>query len=69
MSGWEVSTYIYLFLMIAFNVVLTVIVSIGGFFDLGYLFKALKEEVVDETDDGRIKKENYVTDRVENENL
>jgi len=30
------------------------VVIVGGLFDLRFLFKALKEEVVDETDDGRV---------------
>ncbi|MFI4911506.1 MAG: hypothetical protein ACIAQZ_07550 [Sedimentisphaeraceae bacterium JB056] len=59
MNGWETSSYIYLVIMILFNILLTVIVSIGGYFDLKYLFKSLREEIVDETDDGRVKKENY----------
>lgn len=59
MNGWETSSYIYLVVMILFNILLTVIVSIGGYFDLKYLFKSLREEIVDETDDGRVKKENY----------
>lgn len=32
----------------------TIIIIIGGFFDLRYLFKSLKEAYVDETDDGRV---------------
>jgi hypothetical protein len=34
MNGWEISSYIYLILMITFNVILTLIVSVGGYFDL-----------------------------------
>lgn len=31
-----------------------VLVIVGGIFDLRYLFRALKEEQVDERDDGRV---------------
>jgi hypothetical protein len=40
--------------MLVFNVVVTVIVSIGGCFDLAYLFRILSSKIVDETDDGRV---------------
>jgi hypothetical protein len=58
MNGWEISSYIYLAAMLLFNIILTIVVSIGGYADLKYLFKSLREEVVDETDDGRIKQQN-----------
>lgn len=32
----------------------TIVVIIGGAFDLRYLFRALESERVDETDDGRV---------------
>ena len=32
----------------------TLVVIVGGFFDLKFLFTALKEESVDESDDGRV---------------
>ena len=32
----------------------TLVVIVFGFFDLKFLFKALREELVDETDDGRV---------------
>ena len=35
----------------------TVVVTIGGIYDLIYLFRELNEEVLDETDDGRVHKE------------
>ncbi len=35
----------------------TVVVIIGGIFDLKFLFKALREESVDVTDDGRVAEE------------
>jgi hypothetical protein len=36
------------------TVLFTIVVIIGGVFDLRYLFKALEEAPVDETDDGRV---------------
>lgn len=54
MSNWELVTYIYIVIMLVFNVVVTVIVSIGGCFDLTYLFRILSSKIVDETDDGRV---------------
>ena len=32
----------------------TLVVIVFGFFDLKFLFKALREELIDETDDGRV---------------
>jgi len=32
----------------------TLVVIVGGVFDLRFLFTSLKEQVVDETDDGRV---------------
>lgn len=54
MSIWMILTYICAIGFGAFLVVLTVIVTIGGVFDLKYFFKSLDEEILDETDDGRV---------------
>jgi hypothetical protein len=54
MSKWEISTWIYLLLLIASNIVLTLIVSIGGYFDLRYLFKSMSSQTLDPQDDGRV---------------
>ena len=47
-----------IFWFVAINAVLTglftLVVIVGGVFDLHFLFKALNEESVDETDDGRV---------------
>ena len=32
----------------------TIVVIVGGFFDLRFLIKSLREETPDETDDGRV---------------
>jgi hypothetical protein len=37
-----------------FFVIMTVVVTIGGIADLRYLFKSLNEQILDETDDGRV---------------
>ena len=48
----------FVFWFISINVVMTIlftfVIIVGGCFDLKFLFNALKEEVVDETDDGRV---------------
>jgi hypothetical protein len=36
-------------------IVFFIVIMIGGMFDLGYLFKSLKAEIADPTDDGRSK--------------
>jgi hypothetical protein len=54
MSKWEISTWLYLSLLIVTNVVLTLVVSIGGYFDLKYLFKSMNNQVIDPKDDGRV---------------
>jgi hypothetical protein len=54
MSKWEISTWVYLLLLILTNVILTLVVSIGGYFDLKYLFKSMSNQAVDPNDDGRV---------------
>ena len=48
----------FMFWFVAINIFLTIgftfIVIVGGIFDLKFLFKSLKEEAVDEADDGRV---------------
>ena len=48
----------FVFWFVGINVVVTLaftlVVIIGGCFDLCYLFRALKEDEADETDDGRV---------------
>jgi len=58
---WAVGLFIFLGLMVLINFVLCFVFAFGGFFDLRYLLKSLKEAQVDETDDGRV-----VQDRTEN---
>jgi hypothetical protein len=56
MSKWEMSTWLYVTFLIVVNVILTVVVSIGGYFDLRYLIKSMNSQSVDPNDDGRVKK-------------
>ena len=44
----------YLLVSFCLNIVVVIWVTIGGCFDLKYLFKVLKEEKIDDTDDGRV---------------
>ena len=44
----------YLLISFCLNIVVVIWVTIGGVFDLKYLFKVLKEEQIDDTDDGRV---------------
>jgi len=50
------SPFIYWFVLInaIFCILFTVVVIIGGVFDLRYLFRAIQEEAIDESDDGRV---------------
>ena len=49
-------TYVFVVAAIIAFVGFSIVVTIGGVFDLVYMFKELKTEVVDETDDGRVVK-------------
>jgi hypothetical protein len=51
---WSAFTFWFVTINIFITVGFIVVVIIGGFFDLKFLFKALKEDTVDETDDGRV---------------
>lgn len=56
MSKWEMSTWLYVSFLVVVNVILTVVVSIGGYFDLRYLIKSMNGQSVDPNDDGRVKR-------------
>ena len=51
---WFQIWYWFSIVFIAIGVVLTLVVTIGGAFDLHWLLSRLKDEVVDEADDGRV---------------
>jgi hypothetical protein len=57
----------YLLISFCVNVVVVIWVTIGGVFDLRYLFKVLREELVDDTDDGRVT-ESYTMQAEQTEN-
>ncbi len=50
------SPFVYWFVTVSaiLCVLFTLVVIVGGVFDLRFLFNALSEEDVDETDDGRV---------------
>lgn len=54
MMAWMLLSYVLFGISCLVFLILTVIVTVGGAYDLRYLFKSLKEEVADETDDGRV---------------
>ena len=54
MNLWMISTYIWAGGFGILFIIMSVVVTIGGIYDLKYLFKTLKEQAVDETDDGRV---------------
>jgi hypothetical protein len=56
MSNWALVTYCFVSFATIAYVVFFIVITIGGFFDLMYLLKSLKTEIVDATDDGRAKK-------------
>jgi len=44
LTGWQIFIYSYSAAMIIFNLLFTVVVAIGGSFDLVYFFKELNKE-------------------------
>ena len=58
----------YLMVSFCINIVVVIWVTIGGCFDLKYLFKVLREERVDDTDDGRVT-ENYTIEKGRKEEI
>jgi len=56
-SSWVMVTYVFVATAIIAFIGFSIVVTIGGIFDLVYMFKELKSEVVDESDDGRVIKE------------
>lgn len=51
---WSKFVFWFVWINVIATVLFTVVVIVGGCFDLRYLFRALKEELVDETDNGRV---------------
>ena len=51
---WSKFTFWYVLINAILTVLFTLVIIVGGFFDLKFLFNSLKYEVVDEADDGRV---------------
>ena len=51
---WSKFTFWYVFVNTFVTIGFLMCVIVGGFYDLRFLFRALREEVADETDDGRV---------------
>jgi hypothetical protein len=51
---WSIFVFWFVVISVVATIGFTVVVIIGGFSDLRYLFRALDEQQVDETDDGRV---------------
>ena len=51
---WSVFVFWFVTISVIGTIGFTIVVIIGGLADLKYLFRALAEEQVDETDDGRV---------------
>jgi hypothetical protein len=51
---WSKFTFWYSFINVFACLAFLTVVVVGGIFDLKFLFKALKQEKVDPTDDGRV---------------
>ena len=51
---WSMFTFWYVAVNMVITVIFTVVVIVGGCGDLRFLMRSLKDECVDETDDGRV---------------
>ena len=54
MSNWSTATYIWVSVAMIANLLFSIWVTIGGWFDLRAMFRDLRKEQVDTTDDGRV---------------
>jgi len=54
LGWWSPAIFWFCLSNAVLSMVFTVVVIIGGISDLKYLFQALKDERIDETDDGRV---------------
>lgn len=57
------SPFIFWFCMAnaTLSILFTIVVIIGGISDLKFLYRGLKEEFVDETDDGRVQTQKEIS--------
>ena len=51
---WSPLVFWFVFINVFTCLAFTILVIFGGCFDLSFLFRALREEEVDEADDGRV---------------
>ena len=51
---WSPLVFWFVFINVFTCLACTILVIFGGCFDLSFLFRALREEEVDEADDGRV---------------
>ena len=51
LTGWQIFAYLYVSISIIANVIFTFVITVGGIFDLKYLFGELKKEP-DELENG-----------------
>ena len=51
---WSKFIFWYVFINGFSCMVFTIVIIVGGFYDLRYLFRSLREEGIDEQDDGRV---------------
>ena len=51
---WSPLVFWFVFINVFACLAFTILVIFGGCFDLSFLFRALREEEVDEADDGRV---------------
>jgi len=51
---WSKFTFWYVMINAIVTVLFTLVIIVGGLFDLKFLFNAIKSEEVDEADDGRV---------------
>ena len=51
---WFYATSIFVIFSIIMFILTTIVICIGGYFDLIWMFRELKESEFDETDDGRV---------------
>ena len=51
---WSKFIFWFVSVNVLVTIIFTLVIIVGGLFDLKFLFRALKEGEVDETDDGRV---------------
>ena len=44
LSGWQIFAYLYVGISVIANIIFTIVITIGGGFDLRHLFRELNKE-------------------------